>query len=332
MSKLKNIFIQALKLAFVGGLLTWMIVTDKLHLSSFGFICERPIALVWAFAIWLFGAVLIQGQRWRLLMRGLGIPCPFWRVAHLQLVGLFFNTAMPGAVGGDVIKALYIVRDQPRGARTGAAISVLVDRIVGLFGMFTIGAIAVTIDFSHFSSDPLLRSLMTFIYTSVGGMTLFMLLVLSRHSDASDPLLRLLRRDWPLFSTIRSVYDSLRMYRHRPLTILYAWGLSIVVQLLFFSFFSFLTIAMTGQHPPTAVLVTIYSIGALVTALPVAPGGLGVGHLAFEKLFLMVGLTGGANVFNIFCVTFLAFNLMGSIPYLMMRRQLNAVLDQPSTP
>jgi uncharacterized membrane protein YbhN (UPF0104 family) len=122
------------------------------------------------------------------------------------------------------------------------------------------------------------------------------------------------------------------MYRHRPLTILYAWGLSIVVQLLFFSFFSFLTIAMTGQHPPTAVLVTIYSIGALVTALPVAPGGLGVGHLAFEKLFLMVGLTGGANVFNIFCVTFLAFNLMGSIPYLMMRRQLNAVLDQPSTP
>ncbi len=40
-------------------------------------------------------------------------------------------------------------------------------------------------------------------------------------------------------------------------------------------------------------LFSIFPIGMLLTALPLAPGGLGVGHLAFEKLYQLIGLSEG---------------------------------------
>ncbi|MBW2380670.1 MAG: flippase-like domain-containing protein, partial [Deltaproteobacteria bacterium] len=46
--------------------------------------------------------------RWRMLLRAYGaIDIPPWpRVAHLYLVGHFYNTYAPGGVGGDVIRGV----------------------------------------------------------------------------------------------------------------------------------------------------------------------------------------------------------------------------------
>jgi uncharacterized membrane protein YbhN (UPF0104 family) len=68
-----------------------------------------------------------------------------------------------------------------------------------------------------------------------------------------------------------------------------------------------------------ALLAPIFPFGILVTALPLAPGGLGVGHAAFDRLFSMVGLPGGANVFNVYVLTQLVLNLLGVFPYLYMK-------------
>jgi hypothetical protein len=56
--------------------------------------------------------------------------------------------------------------------------------------------------------------------------------------------------------------------------------------------------------------------------LPISPGGFGVGHLAFDRLFAAIGLTGGATVFNVFILGQMAPSLIGVVPYLMMRRTL----------
>jgi uncharacterized membrane protein YbhN (UPF0104 family) len=55
----------------------------------------------------LFG--LVCGMvRWRLLLRAYGaIDMPSWpRIAHLYMVGHFYNTYAPGGVGGDVIRGV----------------------------------------------------------------------------------------------------------------------------------------------------------------------------------------------------------------------------------
>ena len=61
----------------------------------------------------------------------------------------------------------------------------------------------------------------------------------------------------------------------------------------------------------------IMPIGLIVVALPIAPGGVGVGHLAFGELYRYVGISEGADIFNLFIIIQLAVYLLGVIPYLL---------------
>jgi len=78
---------------------------------------------------------------------------------------------------------------------------------------------------------------------------------------------------------------------------------------------------LTGQVPPFPEFIIVLPFGMIATVLPIAPGGLGVGHVAFDKLFSLIGLSGGANVFNVIALGQLALNLTGIIPYLLMRKK-----------
>ena len=65
----------------------------------------------------------------------------------------------------------------------------------------------------------------------------------------------------------------------------------------------------------------IMPIGLITIALPVAPGGIGIGHAAFESLYQLVGLSGGADVFNLYIIVQLAVYMLGGIPYLLHSRE-----------
>ncbi len=318
----KSLFWLLLKFGIAGGLLWWMIDAGKIDFRQLRIYVVQPRVLALYAAIWFINVILLQSARWKSLLWGLGINVPWLRVLELQYVGIFFNTAIPGAVGGDVVKAVYIVRDQQLEHRTPAAMSILMDRITGLFGLFTIGAVAVTFHFQQLWQSPLMRPMLIATYALVAGMLLFFILVFVRIEDKRDPFLRLLSRRAPGFGFVKKVYVSLRSYRHRPAAIIFAWAVSIVVQCLFFYVFLVLTRHLTKQPYNIAVMAAVYALGALTTALPIAPGGLGVGHAVFDKLFELAGLTGGANVFNVFCLTMLAFSLSGAIPYLFVKSKM----------
>ena len=63
----------------------------------------------------------------------------------------------------------------------------------------------------------------------------------------------------------------------------------------------------------------ILPVGMVLVALPISPGGLGVGHLAFEQLYRMIGLENGANIFHVVFMGQLALNMIGMIPYLCLK-------------
>ncbi len=75
------------------------------------------------------------------------------------------------------------------------------------------------------------------------------------------------------------------------------------------------------------MLAPVFPFGVLVTAVPLAPGGLGVGHAAFDKLFHLVGLPGGANVFNIFTLSQLGLNLLCFNPYLSVMKTIDKDIE-----
>jgi hypothetical protein len=85
--------------------------------------------------------------RWRLLLRAYGaIDVPSWaRLGHLYLVGHFYNTYVPGGVGGDVLRGIASRKAfgdvSWAGATTGVAV-VFIERVLGVSALLAIAACA----------------------------------------------------------------------------------------------------------------------------------------------------------------------------------------------
>src|SRR5437867_6067748 len=91
----------------------------------------RPIRwgfLILGLAICL-SAVLITFLRWYLLVWAQGIPFRVRDSLRIGFIGYFFNRLIPGAVGGDLVKAVLLAREQDR--RTVAVATVFIDRVLG---------------------------------------------------------------------------------------------------------------------------------------------------------------------------------------------------------
>jgi len=76
---------------------------------------------------------LIFVLRWYLLLRVQDIRIGFGPAVRLHFLGLFYNNCLPGAVGGDLIRAWYVTKHTDK--KLEAALSVFVDRIIGLTGL-----------------------------------------------------------------------------------------------------------------------------------------------------------------------------------------------------
>jgi len=95
-------------------------------------------------AIGLVGLnVVVGAERWRAALAAYGAltrPTLF-RATQLYFISFFYNNYLPGAVAGDVVRGV-VTRDVfgERGATAGLAV-VLVERALGLFGVFLLLAI-----------------------------------------------------------------------------------------------------------------------------------------------------------------------------------------------
>ena len=85
-----------------------------------------------AFLFFAF-ALPITFVRWWVLVRAQDLPFTLGNAFRLGTIGLFFNSFLPGSVGGDLAKAAGMVREQSR--RTVAVATVIMDRLIGLWGL-----------------------------------------------------------------------------------------------------------------------------------------------------------------------------------------------------
>jgi uncharacterized membrane protein YbhN (UPF0104 family) len=98
----------------------------------------------WLLAIALVGLnVVVGAARWRAVLSAYGaLTRPdLWRATQLYFISFFYNNYLPGAVAGDVVRGV-VTRDVfgERGATAGLAV-VLVERALGLFGVFLLLAL-----------------------------------------------------------------------------------------------------------------------------------------------------------------------------------------------
>ncbi|MDR3606055.1 MAG: lysylphosphatidylglycerol synthase transmembrane domain-containing protein [Oligoflexia bacterium] len=314
----------ALKIGVVVGLLVFLSQKGFLSVQDTRRAFSHWENIIFSVSISLFCA-LMGAIRWQWLLEAQGIELGTLRTCELTFVGNFFNVALPGAVSGDVIKAFYIGREV-HGQRARAFGSILFDRVAGLSVLMLISAIALPFGEPAFAaalpgSAPLLATIKPFIMIAGGGFLFFYayLFLVRDHFDPVLIALHKLQKAMPKVHAIVRIYESIRHYHHHRWVVVRVFLLSMFIQLLIgLSVVSFAR-ALGEPTLPAAGIYTLFPLGLLVTAVPVAPAGVGTGHAAFAGLFRILGSTNGANVFTLVAMTQLLIGAIGGLVYLRFR-------------
>lgn len=315
----KNFIIFLLKLSVAFIILWWMIQSGKLDIKKLSLLIIYKELSLYIGLLWILGFVIMGSFRWYLLLRGVDIKANYIKVMILHSIGLFFNTAMPGAVGGDIIKAYYVIKDNSIQTKTPAALSVLLDRVLGIMGLFILGLTSLILNFTTLWHNPLLKPIASFIIMFCICTLIFFILVFMPIKNQNNFILKITSDKIFCLSILKKIYLALRSYKNKPWHLINALLLSIVIQTATMLIYIKITEKLNNIHVSIIEYATIFPIGILTTAIPITPGGLGIGHVAFEKLYELINLKNGANVFNLFFIENILLNCIGIIPYLLLK-------------
>lgn len=280
----------------------------------------------------IFINLIIASERWRVLIRSQGITSHVFPVFKLSLIGAFFNFAMPGGVGGDVIKAYYFTRENP-GSKVVAVTSVLMDRILGLFAMILMALLVMFYDMNHVLKIPVLLTLFWFILALFLGFTVALSLIFSQNIYQSGILKKVIRK-LPLSEKFMKLYESIHLYGNDGKRVLLVIVMSLIAQMcsVLFLYLVGMVAGYTDISAKTYFLVA--PLGFMATAIPISPAGVGVGQAAFYFLFnIYTGTTSevGPTTVTALQVGSFLISLLGAFFYLRRKdRKEVSHLDEAS--
>jgi len=199
----------------------------------------------------------ISTFRWELLGKCLGFHLGWKRYMIYYFVGMFFNLFLPTSIGGDVIKAVFLSKEEK--GKLKAIYSILADRGLGLGGMFILGGIACIIDFD---AVPYPYNVITLVAAIVIIIALFIAPVF--FNFIAD-----------LIPRHREKIKFLPIFWEHPGVILKATLLSIIIQLFANLCVWIISLGM-GLKLSLTYYCIVYPLVSLLTLLPISLSGLGV--------------------------------------------------------
>jgi len=287
---------------------------DHLTLGLFT-IVETSDKLLLLLCLLVFGPItLISIFRWWYLLREVDIPIPFWSAFKLTFIGFFFNSAVPGLTGGDLVKAFYIAREK-KGARARAFMSVLVDRVIGLFAL---GLLAGAVLISQIGNpDFRVASLIVFIFLGIATLTgaIFLSGRLRRFVRLEAIIARLPGKASHI---VAEIDQAVVIYRHHVRAVIVAIGLSLLNHVSL----GLMAIGIgrsLGIDIPAVQFFILVPVCMMVASIPLLPGGWGLREGAFAVFFGGVGVavTRATALSVLIGLSQLAWSLLGGIFFLM---------------
>jgi uncharacterized protein (TIRG00374 family) len=283
---LRNRLITALKIAVSLGLIAYLFFRMDLAqvgqaLKSANYWLLLPAALLY------LGAMSNAGLKWYILLRAQGIQVPFRAVLSYTYVGFFFNNFLPANVGGDVMRGYGLARYTEQAAE--AAVSVVVDRIVGLMAFMSSAVVAALVAVFVLGQENL-RGIEIAALLGLAVIGAGFAVILSRRVRAQVERLfawRLLALFGPIYGRLSA---ALNAYRHSygPLVLAFCTSL---LTLALTNFTDYLIAQSLGGGIPLIYIFLFNPIIAFVLLVPISVGGLGVTQAAYPFFYGLVGVS-----------------------------------------
>jgi uncharacterized protein (TIRG00374 family) len=341
MSRAKK-FVGPAKWIFAALLLYFTIRSGKLDFGQLKIFLSNPIVGVLCLSITLVWYSLCF-FRWKLLLKSQSVEITFKKAFHLGMLGQFFQTFMPGTMGADLSKALYIGRRYPN-QKLRAMFSVLVDRVIGLYAILVLGALAFVAGWKHLKElkhplIPLIQSLgyMLWAILAVGVVGLLLFPGLQRTANRFRHMGRKLPQI--LQKPIRYVEKAVSQYGERPGALWVAILISLCTHGMAVGMLYLIANVMFGPAPWGALDLSGFmlasSLGLVAMALPIAPHGLGVGQVAFASVFMALGvgnISFGGSIVTAFQLVTLVANLLGFVFFVTHKNEISEMESLESSP
>lgn len=290
----------------------------------------RPLPLLAAAAAVVLSLSLTL-TRWYILVRAQQLPFTPLSAVRLGLIGYAVSTFLPGSVGGDILKAALIAREQTR--RTAAAATVLFDRVVGMTGLYSLAAGAgLVCEFTGVFRDlvppgaprAVIGGALTAAAGTVAGLVALWMLLCRFPESWSQALGVRLRRVPRLGAVLAECWGAARLYRTRPGAVAAAWALSVLhhSNLVLTIYLAAVSLAPPADVPPLAAHFLIVPIGSTVQAGAPVPGGVGVAEYGYGLLYEALGAAFAAGVLAALTVRALGWTVafFGYLVYLVLPR------------
>lgn len=312
-------FKTALKILVAVGMLWVIIRSGHLDLEVLGQLFMNPQSALALLALAALN-ILFLTLRWWILITQTLKPFSFIRSVQLNLIGNFFNFVIPSSIGGDVLRGYYLAQDF-QDEKMKSALTVVVDRIVGLYSLISLSFFSL-VWISFYRSNSALQMLTWSVVVLFLVYTLCLLILISGFGKKILNQITHIYLHKPV-QFLLSCHDYVSGCLRRPSLFFKIFFVGLFSQIFVVLFFYVVAHFIGEQDVKILDLVSVIPLGFLAMSVPIAPAGIGVGQMAY--LFLMKQVTGqsselGPTAISAFQIALLIWSLGGGWFYLTLKK------------
>jgi uncharacterized protein (TIRG00374 family) len=282
---LRDKLLTILKVLVSLGLVTYLLW--KVDVAQVWLILARANQLLLLLALFLYlGAISANALKWYILLLAQRIEVPFASVLAYTFVGAFFSNILPTNVGGDVVRGYGLARRTEQAAE--AAISVVVDRVVGLMAFMSaaVASAAVVVFFTGRKDLEGVELAALVGLIAIGGG--FAVLLSRRVRARAERLFC-----WSLLAPLAPLYgrlsEALAAYRYSYKALALAFCASLLT-LLLSNLVNYCLAEALGGGIPLLYIFLFNPLVGFILLVPISVGGLGVNQGAYVFLYGLVGV------------------------------------------
>lgn len=298
---MKKILSFAVKLVVSGGILLYLFYFSDINIQKVIATLKQTRLPVFFLAFFVYlCTIFISSKRWSLFLPE---PMKYSRIVSLYFIGSFFNTFLPGLVGGDAVKAFYLYKDTGKGG--ASLVSVFMDRYMGLTAMIGLGLIAFIGGYSYIKGTDIVWM----VPVLFGGFLLASLI--------------LWKLNWGKIKILNMFYEPLMGFKSEAKIITKALLLAFIIQIFGITSAYILSLSI-GINIPIIYFFMFVPIISVVAAIPANLAGLGFREAGFVFLFTTAAgliikeeaMSLSLLVFTIMCMA----NLIGGVEYVRIKK------------
>lgn len=270
------------------ALIVWMVWTGKLDLSVLG---TLPASLLVEALSLTAVFTFLSAVRVLYILASRGIATGVWQCFLYNCAGILYSSFLPGGISGDAVRAYLFMKAVP-GHRAAILGAMLLDRVLGLVSMVLLGLVAALYMALNVAFiRPYLVGFTAIFLALIGGVAVLHFIG-GRHRHDEDAQ-GVVERAW---RQVTRVVASLGIHEYAPRVLAFVVLQSMAIHLLLVVLIYVCSVHSAAGLDFLRVFVAT-PIGILVNAIPLSPGGLGIGENAFEFLYKAIGGQNGATSF-----------------------------------